>query len=352
MLLSNVGLRSFSADSHGSGGAQAQQGSGFGSPNDPSQRLGQLPSLGSLSLDISSLGGFGGLWGTGQGQGQGQGVPAGAAQAAVGNSAPGTAPGRGQPMQQPLQPSGQPAYSLYSGQAYTPFAQQQQAMGMYLPPQQDPRTAGPNGAVGPEFPRGPGLGSSSSDFDLAVDAASGLSPNAPSFNPTVLNGLMGLYGPGLQPGVQMAPGLMPRGVPGPANLPASLGGIAQTLALPPGPVLGDRDLVSITLTARCACLLAAQTQCIKVVSTTFGGWDLDHALVMQRAVGANNQEVWSLSFQVPRASTRFVYKYGAVDVMGRNWEELGQPRAIPLQSVRLGQDVHVEDLFDQAMPVY
>ena len=384
--LQNMGMRSFPAD--GQGPSADQAGMGFGSPSDPAQRLGQLPSLGALSLDI--MGSFGGLWGNGQSNGAAPGqlrqnVPP---QVAAGNgiAGPGAPSVRPQPVQQPgiqpgLSPGMQPIqpYSLYSNQGYTPFAQPMQpSIGMYTILQGDMRAPGPGGmsVPGEGFPpqqRGPGLGSSSSDFDMDVDAASGLSPNAPSFNPNISQTfspavLMGLYSSGqpMQPQVQGqlaaqipgAPGLsqglqLPRGVPGLQQVPAGalVGAIQQSLQ-PGGPVLDDRDLVSITLLTRCACLMATQTQRIKVISTTFGGWDLDHALVMLRSTGANNQEVWSLSFQVPRASTRFVYKYGAVDAMGHKWEEMGQARFIPLQNVRPGEHVHVDDVFSEAMPVY
>ena len=103
--------------------------------------------------------------------------------------------------------------------------------------------------------------------------------------------------------------------------------------------------MSVTLKAHLQFLAPQQTRVVRVVSVAFGSWGVD-GLPMHRSMA--NQELWGLTFQVPRGAQRLVYKYGAVDLAGGVWEEVGPGRSLSLQVV--GPTMEVEDYVEHAAP--
>lgn len=306
--------------------------------SDHSMGMTAMPALG-LSLDLSALGvGFRGLWGSGP-------APLSSAMDGdVGGFALAGIEGRNRPVSSglPIPSVQQPYSSLYNPAAqpeYTPFVGQPGTSIMYMQP--DTQVRGPAAVISKPST------ASVSEFDndiLTVD--SGLSANAPSFNPS--SSTLGLYGGsnvvsgvGLGSALRLPAGLVPSAHTS-INLPPS--------TLIPNTALADLDFVSIVLKVHAKVMPASQTRAVKVISATFGGWDLDSALPMHRSLA--NQELWGLAFQVPRGSTRFVYKYGIVDQNGVSYEEVGHARTIMLQSAVIGQDVQVEDFVEQAVRVF
>lgn len=173
----------------------------------------------------------------------------------------------------------------------------------------------------------------------------GLSPNAPSFQPSsVITGSVGLK-----------PTFTGGGSSGISNTTATVPGSAGILDNVENSAVSTGKLVSIiSLTSNCLVLEPSQVKAVKLIANIFGDWSPSSAVSLRRSIA--NPALWGVTIQLPvRDIPTFQYKYIAVDDLQRSWLESDTLHGLtaPTQdllsqlSTKAGQGDVLSDLVEQ-----
>ena len=90
-------------------------------------------------------------------------------------------------------------------------------------------------------------------------------------------------------------------------------------------MIGKNDIVTLTFTVRCSFGFRQKinVDSVRMASSLFGRWSLDHSLPMRRSMG--DADVFGLNVEVPAYLPHFAFKYVITDVDGKMWVERGGP---------------------------